>query len=224
MASFHRAARADDRVASFGRFEPVARAVRDVLAQVEPLRCYRPPGRPGPGGWAHGGGPGPPAAAHRGAGGEACRARARRPPLEHVYCFPDRAPPDDLVVIDGVEFSERLRCLDPVADIAFLAMEFALHGRRDLAGAFSRAYLRAAGDAEGERLLPFYSAYRSAVRGAVRGLQSKDEGLSPEARGGPGRRPGPTGCWPSASWSRPAAGRVCCWSAACRGRGNRPWR
>src|SRR5262249_39302535 len=43
--------------------------------------------------------------------------------LDHVYLFPDRAPPDDLVVIDCIEFNERFRFADPVADVAFLVMD-----------------------------------------------------------------------------------------------------
>jgi uncharacterized protein len=38
--------------------------------------------------------------------------------LEHVYLFPDRRPPDDLVVIDCIEFNKRFRFADPVADMA----------------------------------------------------------------------------------------------------------
>jgi aminoglycoside phosphotransferase family enzyme/predicted kinase len=90
--------------------------------------------------------------------------------LDHVYRFPDRRPPDDLLIIDGIEFNTRLRYADPVADMAFLAMDLAFHGRRDLARAFAEAYFSAAGDAEGRALLSFYTAYRAAVRGKVKGI------------------------------------------------------
>src|SRR4029079_15492745 len=49
--------------------------------------------------------------------------------LDHVYHFPDRTPPADLVAIDCVEFSERFRCADPVADAAFLVMDLTFRGR-----------------------------------------------------------------------------------------------
>ncbi len=91
--------------------------------------------------------------------------------LDHVYWFPDRQPPDDWIAVDCIEFDPRYRHADPIADIAFLAMELALEGRSDLADAFVEAYLRAAGDAEGEELLPFYRAYRAAVRGKVEGMK-----------------------------------------------------
>ena len=40
--------------------------------------------------------------------------------LDHVYLFPERMPPNDLVIIDCIEFNERFRFADPVADMAFL--------------------------------------------------------------------------------------------------------
>jgi aminoglycoside phosphotransferase family enzyme len=89
--------------------------------------------------------------------------------LDHVYYFPDRQPPDDLVIIDCIEFSERFRHADPVADMAFLAMDLAFRGRRDLARVLSDAYFQARDDEEGKALLPFYTAYRAAVRAKVEG-------------------------------------------------------
>jgi aminoglycoside phosphotransferase family enzyme/predicted kinase len=96
--------------------------------------------------------------------------------LGHVYLFPDRAPPADLVVLDCIEFHARFRCADPIADVAFLVMDLVRHGRRDLARGFADAYLRASNDPEGRALLPFYTAYRAAVRGKVEGMES----LEPE--------------------------------------------
>jgi aminoglycoside phosphotransferase family enzyme/predicted kinase len=100
--------------------------------------------------------------------------------LDHVYLFPDRPPPADLVVIDCIEFNERFRYADPVADMAFLVMDLAFHGRRDLGRAFADAYFRAAGDEEGRALLPFYTAYRAAVRGKVEGFELGEQEV-PEA-------------------------------------------
>ena len=91
--------------------------------------------------------------------------------LGHVYYFPDREPPGDLVIIDCIEFAERFRFADPVADMAFLVMGLTLQGHRDLAQAFSETYFRASGDNEGRALVPFYTSYRAAVRGKVEGLK-----------------------------------------------------
>ncbi len=91
--------------------------------------------------------------------------------LDHVYWFPDKRPPDDWIVVDCVEFNDRFRHADPVAELAFLAMELLLERRRDLADALIEAYLRARRDEEGRALLPFYRAYRAAVRAKVEGMK-----------------------------------------------------
>jgi aminoglycoside phosphotransferase family enzyme/predicted kinase len=173
IASFHARAEAGPRVAAFGRFEVVGRNAREnfehAAARVgvtlsravfdrlralteEALDRLRP----------------------------LIEARADRGVprdthgdlhLDHIYHFPDREPPDDLIAIDCIEFNERFRFADPVADAAFLVMDLAYRGRRDLAGAFADAYLRAADDGEGRATLPFYTAYRAAVRGKVEGIK-----------------------------------------------------
>jgi aminoglycoside phosphotransferase family enzyme/predicted kinase len=172
IAAFHRQAETNERIAAFGRFEAVARNIRDVFAQATP----------------HVGTTVSEAVfdrTQRRADDELTRlrplieerARQGRPRdchgdlhLDHVYCFPDRPPPDDLVVIDCIEFNERFRFIDPIADMAFAAMDLTFHGRRDLVRSFTDAYFRAAGDAEGPALLPLYSGYRAAVRGMVEGM------------------------------------------------------
>ena len=116
-------------------------------------------------------------------------------------------PPGDWVVVDCIEFDARFRHADPIADIAFLAMELTLEGRGDLAGAFVEAYLRASGDAEGRELLPFYRAYRAAVRGKVEGMKLA-RARDPRGRpvGGPSPRPGPLALRPlRAGGARPQA-------------------
>jgi predicted kinase len=91
--------------------------------------------------------------------------------LDHVYWFPDRDSPGNWIAVDCIEFDRRFRHADPMADIAFLAMELLLEGRGDLARSFAEAYVRASGDEEGRALLPFYRAYRAAVRGKVEGMK-----------------------------------------------------
>lgn len=102
--------------------------------------------------------------------------------LGHVYIFPEREPPGDLVVIDCIEFAERFRFADPISDMAFLLMGLKLHGRRDLGRAFLDAYIRATGDDEGRALIPFYVAYRATVRGKVEGLKLERPELSAAER------------------------------------------
>ena len=109
--------------------------------------------------------------------------------LEHIYFLPPKAapgPPDptrsdtEIAVIDCIEFNERFRWTDPVADIAFLVMELEFSGRADLAAAFAGAYFEAAADPDGARLLPLYATYRNMVRGKVGSLRFGD-GLVPLA-------------------------------------------
>ncbi len=87
--------------------------------------------------------------------------------LEHVFLFPDRSPPNDIVILDGIEFDPGLRRIDVVADIAFLVMELAFAGRRDLANDFADGYFSETNDATGRSVLPLFAAYRSAVRAKV---------------------------------------------------------
>lgn len=91
--------------------------------------------------------------------------------LGHVYVFPDRSPPDNLIVIDCIEFAERFRFADPISDAAFLIMGLHLQGQRGLAREFLDAYIQTSGDEEGRMLVPFYTAYRAVVRGKVEGLK-----------------------------------------------------
>ncbi len=86
---------------------------------------------------------------------------------EHVYLQPDGR----IVVLDAVEFDAKYRDGDPAGDIAFLAMDLAVRGRRDLARALLAAWIEATADTGATEVLPFYVAYRSAVRAKIRGLQ-----------------------------------------------------
>jgi aminoglycoside phosphotransferase family enzyme/predicted kinase len=173
LAEFHRHAESTPRVHAFGAFEVVAGNARENLEHVRPLvgttlsaavweRLVHLTDRvlselqPLIGGRARRGVP-------RDTHGDLH--------LDHVYLFPERMPPADLAIVDCIEFNERFRFADPVADIAFLGMDLKFHGRPDLADAFAAAYLDAAADGEGRALLPFYTAYRAAVRGKVEGIE-----------------------------------------------------
>ncbi len=102
--------------------------------------------------------------------------------LDHVYRFPDRPPPESLAIIDCIEFNERFRFADPVADMAFLCMDLRFHAQPDLAKTFADAYFTAAGDGEGRALLPFYTAYRAAVRGKVEGFELREAEVPAEEK------------------------------------------
>jgi aminoglycoside phosphotransferase family enzyme/predicted kinase len=71
------------------------------------------------------------------------------------------------LIFDCIEFSEDLRTIDVMSDVAFLDMDFRDRGRPDLANRFRNAYLEATGDYEGLRVLRFYVVYRAMVRAMV---------------------------------------------------------
>lgn len=190
LAEFHRRAESSPHIWSFGRYAVVAQNARENLAQAEPLvgatvsamvfervrslteahltQCHD---------WIE------------------ARAEAGLPRdthgdlhLDHVYLFPGEPPPNDLVIIDCIEFSDRFRFADPIADMAFLVMDLKFHGRRDLASAFAEAYFRARPDSAGQQLLPFYAAYRAVVRAKVEGLKLGEKEIDAVAREGAARR------------------------------------
>jgi aminoglycoside phosphotransferase family enzyme/predicted kinase len=169
LAAFHRTADGGPHVARFGRFEVVAGNARENFTQAEPhvgvtlsrpvfdrlrvlteeaLARLRP----------------------------VIESRADRGVprdthgdlhLDHVYFRDDGEP----LAIDCIEFNERFRHADPVADVAFLVMDLKFNARPDLAAVLAEEYVRASGDDEGRPLLPFYTAYRAAVRGKVDGFK-----------------------------------------------------
>lgn len=190
LAAFHRSARRDPRIAAFGRFGVVAQNARENFTQAEPLvgatvspivferlRALTD--------------------AHLARHHDLIEARAlRNVPrdthgdlhLDHVYLFPEEPPPNDLVIIDCIEFADRFRHADPVSDMAFLAMDLKFHGRPDLARIFSQTYFRAAGDRAGAALLLFYCAYRAAIRAKVEGMALSEQEIGTAERQGAAER------------------------------------
>jgi len=88
--------------------------------------------------------------------------------MEHI-CFTD-----PLSIIDCIEFNDRFRYSDAVADIAFLLMDLEYHGGTALAARLWRNYTETAGDEGVESLLTFYKVYRAFVRGKVNSFQGDD--------------------------------------------------
>ncbi|MEZ6031515.1 MAG: AAA family ATPase [Planctomycetaceae bacterium] len=102
--------------------------------------------------------------------------------LEHIFLFPERPSPNDIVIIDGIEFSESLRRIDLVADIAFLVMELSFAGRRDWALSFAAAWFSEMQDDTGTEILPLFAVYRSAIRGKVAALLAAEPEAPEQAR------------------------------------------
>ncbi len=99
--------------------------------------------------------------------------------LEHVYFDHRDRPP---TVIDCIEFNERFRFADVCADVAFLAMDLAWHGRVDLAERLLAAYAREANDYDLYPLVDFYESYRAYVRGKVATMLAADVDADTAAR------------------------------------------
>jgi len=184
IAAFHQQAETNPRIASFGRSEGAAHIILDIFAQARShigttvsaavysrVKSLEEQALARLGSLID-------ARADRGVPRD-CHGDLH---LDHIYCFPERGAPADLVIIDCIEFNERFRFTDPVADMAFAYMDFAFHSRRDLALAFAESYFRATKDDEGRILLPLYAAYRATVRGMVDGLMFMEKEVSETAR------------------------------------------
>ncbi|MBW2240671.1 MAG: AAA family ATPase [Deltaproteobacteria bacterium] len=98
--------------------------------------------------------------------------------LEHVWF--ERGPSDPRV-IDGLEFSDELRCIDAASEVAFLAMDLHYRGQPGLAEGFLARYAERADDFGLYDVVDLFMAYRAAVRGKVAAIVAGDAGL-PDAR------------------------------------------
>jgi aminoglycoside phosphotransferase family enzyme/predicted kinase len=76
-------------------------------------------------------------------------------------------------VFDCIEFSEALRWIDVMDDLAFLHMDLALHGRPELAASLLSGYLETSGDYAGLAVLPYYRVHRALVRAKVMLLRAR---------------------------------------------------
>jgi len=76
-----------------------------------------------------------------------------------------------ITVFDCLEFSPTLRWIDPISDLAFLAMDLSQRGHPDLARLLLNRWLDASGDWEGLRGWRWYATYRALVRAKVTALR-----------------------------------------------------
>jgi uncharacterized protein len=80
--------------------------------------------------------------------------------------------PSGIVAFDCIEFSESLRRIDVISDVAFLAMDLAAHDRQDLAFGFLNRYFECTGDYEGMRVFGLYFVYHCLIRAKVLAIRS----------------------------------------------------
>ncbi|MDX2493341.1 MAG: AAA family ATPase [Desulfuromusa sp.] len=90
----------------------------------------------------------------------------------------DSAP----LLFDCIEFNENLRWIDPISDVAFLAMDLDDRGESALGWRFLNRYLQESGDYPGMTLLNFYKVYRAMVRAKVTCLRLSQSDLSEAER------------------------------------------
>lgn len=78
-------------------------------------------------------------------------------------------------LFDCIEFSEDLRWIDVMCDLAFTVMDLRDRGAPGLAWLLLDEYLAHTGDYEGLRLLPLYMVYRALVRAKVNAFRLEDD-------------------------------------------------
>jgi uncharacterized protein len=79
-------------------------------------------------------------------------------------------------IIDCIEFSARLRCLDVISDLAFLAMDLKYRGFPEIAAVLIQRYVELSDDIGALPLLNFYCCYRAMVRCKVSCIRLKETG------------------------------------------------
>lgn len=90
----------------------------------------------------------------------------------------DKSP----LLFDCIEFNESLRWIDPISDVAFLAMDLDDRVESTLGWHFLNRYLQESGDYPGMTLLNFYKVYRAMVRAKVTCLRLSQPDLSEAER------------------------------------------
>lgn len=96
--------------------------------------------------------------------------------MEHI-CFTD-----PVSVIDCIEFNDRFRYSDTVADIAFLLMDLEYNGAETFSKSLWESYKKYALEDSVDSLLTFYKTYRAFVRGKVNSFQVEDENITEEKK------------------------------------------
>ena len=82
----------------------------------------------------------------------------------------------ELTIFDCIEFSEQMRWIDVISEVAFTAMDLRDRGRPHFEHRFLNAYLEITGDYEGLSVLRFYLIYRAMVRAKISRLRAEQLG------------------------------------------------
>jgi aminoglycoside phosphotransferase family enzyme/predicted kinase len=82
-----------------------------------------------------------------------------------------------VTIFDCIEFSENLRWIDVMNELAFFVMDLDDRGRPDFARRALNGYLERTGDYAGVSVLRFYQVYRALVRAKVAAIRLSQKGL-----------------------------------------------
>lgn len=82
---------------------------------------------------------------------------------------------DGPIIFDCIEFSDRLRYIDVINEVAFLYMDLIAHGHKALAWRFLNRWCELTGDYAGLAGLSFYAVYRALVRAKISLHQNKPQ-------------------------------------------------
>ena len=99
--------------------------------------------------------------------------------LEHIWFEEDDSEP---LIIDCLEFNEKLRRIDAASEVAFTAMDLRYRGAWQLAERYLRVYARERDDFDLYTVVDYFLSYRAAVRAKVAALAASDSAMDPERR------------------------------------------
>ena len=86
------------------------------------------------------------------------------------------------VPFDGIEFSDELRFIDVICDLAFTFMDLMDHGVPHFAWRLVGGYLEQTGDYQGVAVLRYYAVYRALVRAEVALIRHRQPQLRRQVR------------------------------------------
>jgi aminoglycoside phosphotransferase family enzyme len=93
--------------------------------------------------------------------------------MEHIYLT------DPIIIYDCIEFNDRFRYSDTLADIAFLLMDLEFNNGKKVSDTLCKIYFKKMGEGnDANILIDFYKVYRAYVRGKVISFMLKDPNIS----------------------------------------------
>lgn len=96
--------------------------------------------------------------------------------LDHVVLF------DPIMLMDCIEFNDRFRYSDCLADLAFLLMDLDFSGYPAFSHRVLARYMRDCQDNKSNELLRFYQSYRAYVRGKVQSFTLNEPEIDEKTR------------------------------------------